>query len=51
MKCPKCDEGDVVKKKAKGRVFYGCSRYPECDFSSWKDPRGNNSGGGEESSE
>jgi len=38
IKCPKCGEGDVVIKKAKGRVFYGCSRYPECNWSSWKNP-------------
>ena len=32
-KCPKC-EGDVVARKTKGRgrEFYGCTRYPECDF-------------------
>lgn len=31
--CPKCQKGDVVKRKNKnGRIFYGCSRYPECDF-------------------
>lgn len=40
MKCPDCKEGEViVKKTGKGRPFYGCSRYPECDFASWKDPR------------
>lgn len=39
MKCPKCEEGDVVERKTrKGRRFYGCSRYPECDFTSWKKP-------------
>ena len=41
MKCPKCGEGDVVVKKAKRRVFYGCSNYPDCDYSSWKNPMGN----------
>jgi DNA topoisomerase-1 len=40
MKCPKCKEGDViVKKTGKGRAFYGCSRYPDCDFASWKNPK------------
>ncbi len=39
--CPKCGEGDVVKRKSrKGKVFYGCSRYPECDFVSWNPPSG-----------
>jgi len=39
MSCPKCHEGDVVERKTrKGRTFYGCSRYPDCDFTSWKRP-------------
>lgn len=38
VKCPKCD-GDIVKKRSKkGRVFYGCSNYPKCDFVSWNEP-------------
>ncbi len=37
--CPTCKEGEVVRRKTrKGRTFYGCSRYPECDFTSWKQP-------------
>ena len=40
--CPKCGNesgGEVViRKTRKGRVFYGCSRYPDCDFVSWKQP-------------
>lgn len=37
--CPTCEEGDVVRRKTrKGRTFYGCSRYPDCDFTSWKRP-------------
>lgn len=40
MKCPDCSKGDViVKKTGKGRVFYGCSLYPECKFASWKKPQ------------
>ncbi|MDI9370240.1 MAG: type I DNA topoisomerase [Synergistaceae bacterium] len=39
--CPKCGEGDVVKRRSrKGKVFYGCSRYPDCDFVSWGPPSG-----------
>lgn len=39
MTCPKCHEGDVVRRKTrKGRTFFGCSRYPDCDFTSWKQP-------------
>lgn len=37
--CPKCKEGDVVERKTKKRrTFYGCDRYPECDFVSWDKP-------------
>jgi len=33
-KCPKCKQGDIVSRKTKGRgkEFYGCTNYPECDF-------------------
>ncbi|MFA5524461.1 MAG: type I DNA topoisomerase [Tissierellales bacterium] len=38
VKCPKCD-GDVVERTSKkGRKFYGCSKYPDCDFVSWDKP-------------
>ncbi|MFZ3150602.1 MAG: type I DNA topoisomerase [Anaerolineaceae bacterium] len=37
--CPTCKTGDVIRKRTrKGRVFYGCSRYPDCDFTSWNPP-------------
>ena len=36
--CPK-DGGDIVLRKSrKGRIFFGCSNYPQCDFTSWKRP-------------
>jgi DNA topoisomerase-1 len=36
--CPK-DSGEIVERKTrKGRVFYGCANYPNCDFTSWKLP-------------
>ncbi|MDY3922803.1 MAG: type I DNA topoisomerase [Ezakiella sp.] len=39
IKCPKCHNGDIVKRKSKrGRVFYGCNKYPECDFASFDLP-------------
>ena len=39
VKCPKCTQGDVIERKTKRkRVFYGCSRYPDCDFASWDKP-------------
>jgi DNA topoisomerase I len=41
IKCPKCNEGEFVRRGSAGRggrgrprVFYGCSRYPDCDFTS-----------------
>ena len=41
VKCPKCGEGDIVRRKSKkGRTFYGCSRYPECDYVAWNRPAG-----------
>jgi DNA topoisomerase I len=37
--CPTCHEGEVVERRSKkGRVFFGCSRYPECDFVAWNRP-------------
>lgn len=40
QKCPKCAEGDVVVKKTKrGKTFWGCSRYPDCDWASWEPPK------------
>ncbi len=39
VKCPKCGEGDVIQRKSKyGKIFYGCSKYPDCDFVSWNEP-------------
>ncbi len=38
VKCPK-DGGEIVERKSRrGRVFYGCANYPNCDFVSWKKP-------------
>ncbi len=36
--CPKCGGKVVLKKTKRGRVFYGCSEYPNCDFVSWDEP-------------
>jgi DNA topoisomerase I len=37
--CPNCKEGTIVERKSKKkRVFYGCSRFPECEFLSWDKP-------------
>ena len=40
MPCPKCIEGEVIVKFTKRKkMFFGCSRYPACDYASWKNPR------------
>ena len=39
--CPKCGEGEIVERRSKrGVVFYGCNRYPDCDFVLWNEPTG-----------
>ena len=36
--CPQCGGHMLVKKSAKGRVYYGCSNYPNCNFMTWDEP-------------
>lgn len=36
--CPQCGAEVVVRKSKKGKTFYGCSRFPECDWVSWHKP-------------
>lgn len=37
--CPKCGDGDLAERRTRrGRSFYGCSNYPNCDFSTWYRP-------------
>jgi DNA topoisomerase-1 len=39
VKCPTCKEGDIAERRSKrGKTFYGCVRYPDCDFVSWAKP-------------
>lgn len=41
IKCPKCQTGNIVEKRTKkGKNFYGCSNYPNCDFALWDKPTG-----------
>lgn len=41
VKCPKCGNGMIVERKSKrGTVFYGCDKYPDCDFTLWNEPTG-----------
>lgn len=36
--CPKCHEGHMVQRRShRGRIFYGCSRYPKCDMALWNE--------------
>jgi len=37
--CPGCGKGKIIERRSKkGRIFYGCTRYPECEFVSWDKP-------------
>ncbi|MDO5038195.1 type I DNA topoisomerase [Clostridium sp.] len=36
--CPKCGGKVLAKRSKKGKKFFGCSRYPDCDFVSWNEP-------------
>ncbi|MEK6759459.1 MAG: type I DNA topoisomerase [Deltaproteobacteria bacterium] len=38
--CPNNDEGMLVERRTKkGRTFYGCSKYPKCDYATWELPK------------
>ncbi len=38
VNCPKCGGDVIVRKTKRGKPFYGCSNYPNCDFVSWNEP-------------
>ncbi|MCI0432404.1 MAG: type I DNA topoisomerase [Gemmatimonadetes bacterium] len=39
LKCPQCGEGDIGEKRTRrGKPFWGCTRYPDCDWSVWDQP-------------
>lgn len=39
VKCPDCHEGDIIERRSKrGKTFYGCNRYPKCEFVAWGKP-------------
>jgi DNA topoisomerase-1 len=39
IKCPDCKEGNLKERRSRrGKIFYGCDRYPECKFASWDRP-------------
>jgi DNA topoisomerase-1 len=40
IKCPECGQGEIAERRSRrGKVFYGCTRYPECKFAVWDRPR------------
>ena len=37
--CPKCNKAKILQRKSrKGKIFYSCSRYPDCDYALWNEP-------------
>lgn len=37
--CPKCEKGEILTRKSRrGKVFYSCERYPDCDYAVWNEP-------------
>ena len=43
LRCPKCNDGEIIEKrvsrgKVRGKIFWGCNRYPKCDYASWTNP-------------
>ena len=39
VNCPECKDGEIIQRKTRrGRIFYGCSNYPDCEFTSWNKP-------------
>jgi DNA topoisomerase I len=39
VKCPDCKEGNIKERRSRrGKIFYGCDRYPECKFATWDRP-------------
>lgn len=40
--CPKCGKEIVIRRSSKGRKFYSCEGYPDCDYVSWKKPETQN---------
>ncbi len=38
VNCPKCESPIVERRSRRGRLFYGCSAYPSCDFTAWNRP-------------
>lgn len=40
VECPQCHKGELIERKTKkGRRFWGCIRYPDCDYATWTKPQ------------
>ncbi|MEW6747733.1 MAG: type I DNA topoisomerase [Planctomycetota bacterium] len=44
IRCPTCKTGELVERhvsrgRARGKMFWGCSRYPSCDYATWTNPK------------
>ncbi|MDH5784241.1 MAG: type I DNA topoisomerase [Chromatiales bacterium] len=39
VKCPQCNKGTMVRRKSRrGKIFFSCSTYPDCDYAVWNEP-------------
>lgn len=39
VQCPQCEKGEILTRKSRrGKVFYSCSEYPDCDYALWNEP-------------
>ena len=39
VSCPQCSKGNLVERRSRrGKLFFGCSAYPDCDFVLWRRP-------------
>jgi len=37
--CPNCHQGTMLQRRSRrGKIFYSCSRYPDCDYAIWNEP-------------
>lgn len=40
VKCPKCNEGEIIEKRSRKGAFFACNKYPKCKFALWYRPTG-----------
>jgi len=39
IECPECKQGSMLKRKSRyGKIFFSCSRYPDCKYATWNEP-------------